>query len=145
MKSCFCGCGRRIPKFPLGMRSINRRGALVSQRLAETHENAGDHPELAGWYTEGEEIVGQIQAAMHGQVDPRSLDERPVREWQRAGREIQASLDTAHGLLGKAVRESGMSPEEAASELGRLVKEEGKSPEEAMRDLGLAPETDDRQ
>lgn len=145
MKSCFCGCGRTISRFPLGMRSINRRGALVSERLATTRESAGDHAELSGWYAEGDLILEQLKAAMHGEINPRSLDEKAVREWQRAGREIQGSLDTAYGRLGQALHASGMSPEEAAAQLGRLVKEEGRSPEEAMRELGLAPQPDDPQ
>jgi hypothetical protein len=39
---CFCGCGTSIPKSPLGVRSVNKRGALVLDRLEWTKQVFGD-------------------------------------------------------------------------------------------------------
>lgn len=142
MKSCFCGCGRTISRFPLGRRSINRRGDQVAKLLASMKADAGDDPNLATWYAEGDSIVAELESALHGDLDPRSLDESPVRHWQKTGREIEAQRNEMYGRLGQALNASGMSPEEAASELGRLIHEEGMSPEEATRALGLAPPAD---
>jgi hypothetical protein len=87
---CFCGCGRALPRFPLGTRAINGRGRQVIQRLAWERDVLGtDLAEITDWRRDGEEIAAALRAAMHGDVDPRSLDERVVRDWQRFGRDIE--------------------------------------------------------
>ena len=105
MKHCFCGCGRTIPRFPLGMRSVNRRGKQVSERLefAVAH-GARDTPELSEWCDEGDSLVGALTAAMHGDLDPRTLDERRVRTWQAMGRRFEALINRRYAEIGRIAR-----------------------------------------
>ncbi len=28
---CFCGCGEKVPRLPLGVRSINKRGKIITK------------------------------------------------------------------------------------------------------------------
>src|SRR4051794_15571785 len=88
---CFCGCGTRVPRFPLGMRSVNKRGELVLDRLQWARRVLGDEPpeDFDTWYEEGEEIVNAIADAMHGDRDVRELDERAIRHWQEYGRSME--------------------------------------------------------
>jgi hypothetical protein len=120
---CFCGCGRRIPKFPLGMRSINARGKQVSDRLGLVD---GDHPHLkreneliAAWCEQGQNIRTELVAAMHGEVDARSLEERPIRDWQAEGRRIERYINQQYARLGRWARESGLSEQEVLEAIRR--------------------------
>lgn len=95
-KECFCGCGRKVPRFPLGMRSINTRGRQVVERLERNRDvldAAGilgrESDEIAHWFGEGDAIVRSLSAATHGELDPNLLDEPHVRQWQARGREIE--------------------------------------------------------
>jgi hypothetical protein len=84
VRHCFCGCGRAVPRFPLGMRSINKRGLMVAERLEWAR--AIDVPlATKTWYDQGEAALDELRSAMHGEADPRSLDESAVRHWQREG------------------------------------------------------------
>lgn len=87
---CFCSCGREIPRFPLGMRSINKRGQLVAERLAwgtAVLDGVG-----TDWLREGEALRATLEATMHGDTDPRSLDESVVRAWQKVGVLLEAAV-----------------------------------------------------
>lgn len=120
---CFCGCGRPIPKFPLGRRSINTRGRQVSERLAyvdDEHPHLKDeNEEIAAWTKRGYAIKTELEAAMHGDRDPRSLQERPIREWQAEGRRIERFINKMYAELGRWVRESGLSEAEAIEAIKR--------------------------
>jgi hypothetical protein len=121
-KECFCGCGSRAPRFPLFIRSINKRGRQVVARLDRIEELIGrdvDEPQIKQWYADGDEIVGALAEAVHGEIDPRTLDERAVRAWQADGREIERVYRMNMAKLGRAVRESGLSDEEAAEAIAR--------------------------
>jgi hypothetical protein len=50
-------CGRATPRFPLGVRSMNKRGRLVSDRLAYGEAIVGDSPETIEWVDDGYRIV----------------------------------------------------------------------------------------
>src|SRR4051794_20051527 len=136
-KECFCGCGRAIPRFPLGTRAINARGRQVVERMqwAEETFRASCHGELAVWYAQGEDIVLDLRAAMHGEIDPRSLDERPVREWQAIGRTLLRAERASTGEIGRAVRTSGLSIDEAAQVLLDAL-DSGMPPDDAVAALG---------
>ena len=98
-KECFCGCGRRVPRFPLGIRSINTRGRQVVNRLDHNHavlSAAGiidlegeTGPAVTDWFDEGQRIAEDLSLATHGELDPNLLDERSVRDWQARGRELE--------------------------------------------------------
>ena len=98
-RECFCGCGRDIPKFPLGMRAINKRGRLVDERLEWGKALFGTSTEFDEWFGTGEAILGDLQAAMHGELNPRSLDEDEVRQWQVYGRNMER-VAVENGLPG---------------------------------------------
>ncbi len=116
-KECFCGCRRTIPKFPIGTRAINTRGKQVSERLAfvdDEHPHLKDqNEEIAAWVEQGYAIKAALAAAMHGEADPRSLQEGPIREWQVEGRHIERYIKEQYAKLGRWVKESGLSEEEA--------------------------------
>lgn len=121
-KDCFCGCGRNVPRFPLGMRSINSRGRQVVSRIAImegliVRETADEGAQA--WYELGDEIVEALAEVMHGDADPRLLDESVVRGWQADGRRAEQSYKQRVAALGRAVRESGLSDDEAADALAR--------------------------
>ena len=78
MAECFCGCGRQVSRFPLGIRTINKRGELVAQRLAwanafenEDGKHVGDF-ELPGeegegtWLDHGTALVAMLATIVHG-------------------------------------------------------------------------------
>jgi hypothetical protein len=116
-KECFCGCGRKAPRFPLGIRAINTRGRQVVTRVARIEQLVGrdiDHAQIQQWYGDGEEIARALADAIHGEIDPRMLDESAVRAWQADGREIERVYIRNTAALGRAIRKSGLSDEEAA-------------------------------
>jgi hypothetical protein len=92
---CFCGCGRKISRFPLGNRSINDRGRLVAERLGWAKARLGDKID-PDWIALGVYHLTAIQTAMHGDLDPRQLDEDDVRRWQLTGAGLEA-LDVQRG------------------------------------------------
>jgi hypothetical protein len=80
MAECFCGCGRAVSRFPLGIRTINRRGKMVSERLewARAYE---DDTELfrQEFFKDGSQLVAVFRTTVHGEVDP-EVDDAWVRE-----------------------------------------------------------------
>lgn len=105
MVECFCGCGREVKRLPLGIRSINKRGQQVAERLAWSYavlEHVPSDPsDSAGaqarkdWHDGGREILARIASSVHGDTDPRTLDESAVRDWQAVGREAEVTLVAA--------------------------------------------------
>jgi hypothetical protein len=92
----------------------------VSERLAWAEEEMGRDPEqLKGWYAVGDEARSALMGAVHGEIDPRTLDEGFIREWQAEGRRLERELEKRYAALGKMVRESGMTEQEAAEALAR--------------------------
>jgi hypothetical protein len=77
MAACFCGCGRRIGRFPLFVRSANNVGQDVAQRLAWARAVIGEklNPE---WAAEGEDYLRAIRDALHRQL--RNLPLAGLRE-----------------------------------------------------------------
>jgi hypothetical protein len=68
------------------MRSINTRGRLVAERLAYGEAMVGEVEEMSDWIEDGYNILAELRAAIHGEIDPRSLEEGRVRHWQKYGR-----------------------------------------------------------
>jgi hypothetical protein len=65
------------------MRSINKRGVLVTERLEWGWSVLGEMPSASDWLDDGASLRDQLVAGMHGDVDPRALDEREVAHWQK--------------------------------------------------------------
>lgn len=125
-KECFCGCGRRIPKFPLGMRAMNTRGKQVSERLSLIQDDnphmIEENDEIAAWVFGGLVYKDQLAGAMHGELDPSAVEEEPIREWQAEGRNIERFVNESYARLGKWIKEEGWTPEQAAAEVKRGVR-----------------------
>jgi hypothetical protein len=79
--------------------------------------------------------VALLSQVTHGERDPRSVDERAVREWQAKGFAIAPSGMQAKAMLGHAIRQSGLSDDEAAAAISRGMSE-GMSLEEVIDALG---------
>jgi hypothetical protein len=119
---CFCGCGRKIPKFPLGIRSINTRGKQVTERLAFVDDwphLKNESPEIGEWVVQGKAIVAELEAAVHGDSDPRVLEEGPIRDWQTQGRNIEGFINQHLAAFGKWAKDMGYSEEEAMAAAAR--------------------------
>jgi len=84
-------------------------------------------PDTAAWYRQGDAILADLAAVVHGELSARDLDERRVREWQAMGRSAERSYVERMGKLGRAIRRSGLSDEEAAQAIsrGQLPLDEG--------------------
>jgi hypothetical protein len=94
----------------------------VVQRLERIDELVGrdiHEPQVQQWYADGDEIVQALAEAVHGEIDPRTLDERAVRAWQADGREIERVYTRNMAKLGRAIRESGLTEAEAAEAIAR--------------------------
>ena len=98
-------------------------------------EGARRQEELAGWFEQGEEIVGLLAATMHGEIDPRTVDERPIREWQATGRDLLRHQHENLARFGRAIRRSGLSEEEVALAIGRAMSERGMTAQDAIEAL----------
>jgi hypothetical protein len=87
----------------------------------------------------GHAIAGDLADAMHGEIDPRTLDERAVRQWQAEGRNLlrdhRQGEAAAMADFGRAVRESGLTPDEAAQALAAAMSERGMTAEQATEAL----------
>jgi len=81
MADCFCGCGRQVSRFPLGIRTINKRGRMISERLAwgRAYE---DDTELfrPDFFHDGDQLVALLRVTVHAEPDP-EVDEAWVRSW----------------------------------------------------------------
>jgi hypothetical protein len=86
---CFCGCGRKVSRFPLGTRSMNNCGRDVSARLAWGRDVLADGLDKT-WADDGDEIVRLIGEVTHGSMNPRELDPSPISQWQAYGRQVEA-------------------------------------------------------
>jgi hypothetical protein len=76
---------------------MNTRGRLVAERLAYSEAILGEPatPDMANWFEAGYDALGELRDTMHGEIDPRTVDERPIRHWQKYGRGIEG---VARGL-----------------------------------------------
>lgn len=104
---CFCGCGQTVPKFPLGVRSVNTRGRQVAERLAYGLAMPGDAEDFANWLEGGTAILVELRAAVHGDLDPRAVSEPAVRHWQAYGQNIERGAVTlGHPSIREWLREN---------------------------------------
>jgi hypothetical protein len=150
---CFCGCGRAVARFPLGRRSINKRGTLVAERLdyasallasdisgddrrSEGLELLRSEVSKEGWETNGLGLLREIRDAVHGDADDlRALDPDDSARWLAYGREIETVL-IALGLPSINAWLSGDGQAAAGVRTKRLLgdDEEGLSDDEENDD-----------
>lgn len=146
MRTCFCGCGRTVPRFPLGFRAINGRARQVDERVAWAEslgitaaESYDDPDAVRIWLWSGHKLQALFLEVMHGERDPRSLDEAVVRQWQAYGRKLFRALRKAEHQqdvrLGGAAIAAGLTVEEAAAAFSRAL-DEGMDVDAAIEALG---------
>jgi hypothetical protein len=91
MKQCFCGCGRTTPRFPLGLRARNKRGALVRAHVERVERLLADtsisSPSAEAFIDEGREWMAAIAEAVHARQDPGPDVEQGTRDYMRRGRQ----------------------------------------------------------
>jgi hypothetical protein len=70
---------------------MNTRGRLVAERLAYSESILGEPetPDMEDWFEAGYDALSDLRESMHGVIDPRSVEERAIRHWQKYGREIE--------------------------------------------------------
>ena len=85
---CFCGCGERVGRWPLGIRQVNLRGQHVAERLAWAKAILGENVD-AEWVAEGEHHVRMIRGLVHKTGDRRDVSEPEIRRWQEYGRQME--------------------------------------------------------
>jgi hypothetical protein len=122
----------------LGLRTYNTRGKQVAERIAWMRDGlaaAGETPdaEAQEWLAEGDDIVTLLASMVHRQADPRTVNERAIRDWQAEGRAAERaskrrSVQRA-AQFGRAVRQ-GHDPMEAAEAMtpGKSYREEDDPP-----------------
>lgn len=94
---------------------MNKRGRLVSERLAYGEAIVGDSTETIDWVDDGYEIVAELKAAMHGAIDPGSVSEPRIRHWQVYGRGIDSSaLATGRPRINAWLRENPGAAQDVA-------------------------------
>lgn len=82
----------------------------------------GENREIEAWVVAGRSIKLELISAMHGELDPRSLDEAEIREWQATGRQIEKFVKDNYARVGKWIAEKGWTPEQAVEEIQRGVR-----------------------
>lgn len=114
---CFCGCGRRAPRFPLGLGSINTRGrrigkdvALIEMLLATGLQS----PNAEAFVEDGHAILSELAEAVHTRTDPGRDVETESREFMRRTRERFLSA-----RIGQAAGRAGLKGDEAAHAMAR--------------------------
>jgi len=81
MADCFCGCGRQISRFPLGIRTVNKRGRMVAERLAWARAYEEDAELFRDeFFADGDRLVTLFRIVLHQDFD--DDDDDPVMfEW----------------------------------------------------------------
>jgi hypothetical protein len=114
---CFCGCGRKVARFPLGIRYANWRGRRISKAVAPIENLLDDglrSPNAAEFVQEGHELQEAIASAVHTGRDPGPEVKAASRKFLTTARE---SFNTER--IGDAVLSSGMGPEGAFKAMTR--------------------------
>jgi hypothetical protein len=129
MAECFCGCGRSVPRFPLGIRTINKRGKLVRERYdwAYAHVNEeGKHIgefELPGeegegtWLDQGTTLMAILRTIVHGEVGNEIKDSVHAAEF--AARE-KSALDAAEAFSSDWLKKGHLVEHYAVQDAGAM-------------------------
>jgi hypothetical protein len=135
MPRCFCGCGRKVPRFPLFIRSANNLGQDVAERLSWAQAVMDDKLD-AEWAAEGQAHLEALRDATHGITHPREVENSALSRWLGYGRQIEVlAIEVGapginvwlrkpgafEGAMGRWIQESGLSTEQAAQELSRRL------------------------
>jgi hypothetical protein len=101
MAECFCGCGRTIGRFPLGIRTINKRGTMVWEQLAWATAYASDTELIRPVFLEdGNQLVALFRVVVHAEPDA-EVDDAWVRQLMggRGPEYLQSRQKTALDFL----------------------------------------------
>lgn len=108
---CFCGCGRKVPRFPLGLRSVNKRGRRIAKDVALIEGLLGSglrSPNAEAFVEDGHGIEAKLAEAVHARTDPGPGTEAESRDFMRRARERFIV-----GRIGHAAKRAGLSADEA--------------------------------
>ena len=120
---------------------MNRRGQQVSERIV-VFEQAGlrDDPRLEDWFAEGEKFKAELRAAVHKEIDPASVAEAPVRDWQAYSRDVMRELGL-DGSLTDAETDPASEKGMSLTELIESRARRGLLPPDLLENLPLAGAT----
>jgi hypothetical protein len=125
-KECFCGCGRRISVFPLGLRQLNARGAEVAERLAHAERvfsRTTSDRQVRGWYRDGDEIVEALTTTMHGSRPLPRASEGWIHAWLATGRDIEQRANRSWAAFFDVAQRVGVPQREAETVFRRSLLE----------------------
>jgi hypothetical protein len=99
---------------------MNKRGRLVSERLAWAKAVMGAEQHFPEWVEEGRSIVAELREVAHGEIPPSFVDESHVRDWQRYGWGLEAAAK-AHGaaVVNEWLPSNRAAAERVAADAGR--------------------------
>lgn len=121
MAECFCGCGKRVPRFPLGTRSVNKRGARHRDDVASVQKwlDLGvESPNAEAYIAECEDVMEALAAGIHGRYEPSSATEAQSRKLLAEAR-TRFTDSAVNRALNLAVAEQGASVDDLALALRR--------------------------
>ena len=118
---CFCGCGRQVPRFPLGLRSVNKRGATHRKDLetvSQYLELGANSPNGEAFAVACQAVMDQIAGCVHAQTDPGPETEAESRALLNEARHryTDAAIATA---MKNAMRRNGWNEDDLALALRR--------------------------
>ena len=110
--ACFCGCGASVPRFPIGLRRVNRLAADVASRLAAAEEVYGRWSadrRVRGWYRDGDAILEALTTQVHGSGRPPAGGSGSIAAWLRAGLDLEAAANRRWTAFRAEALHHGMS------------------------------------
>jgi hypothetical protein len=114
---CFCGCGTKVSRFPLGLRSINTRGRRIGKDVAMIESLLAQglrSPNAEAFVGDGRALMRELADAVHTRSDPGSQVEAESRDIMRRARERFITV-----RIGQAARRAGLSADQAAVAMAR--------------------------
>ncbi len=118
---CFCGCGQKVGRFPLGVRSVNKRGARHRDDVASVQKwlDLGVvSPNADAYIEECEKVMGLIATSIHGGYQPSGDTEAQSRRLLAEAR-ARSTDHAVGGVLRQAAMEHDASEDDLALALRR--------------------------
>ena len=89
---CFCGCGQSVPRFSLGVRSINKRGAIIRGDVERVEgllaETSLQSPTAERFIEDGRRWMEVLAEVVHKRRDAGAEAEVATRKLMREGRNL---------------------------------------------------------
>lgn len=134
--TCFCGCGRKAPLFPLRIRNWNKAGRDATECLSWGRAILGERLD-PDWEAQGERLIAQLGLLIHEkQRGTLEFDRADIYRWFEYARHIE-QVAVKYGLppvivgaetndydalkVGRWMRQSGLTDEQANAEFKRRL------------------------